>query len=215
MDGFNSNSFDRHSRRLALLCALVVAGCATTEPSEPSARIEIQEDIGFTIIEQARVGNDVRSNYNHALALLDDERYEEGIVLLEAVVEAAPHLSAPRIDLGVAYHRAGNLEAAEEALRQAIELYPEHPVAQNELGIVYRKTGRFAEARQRYEVALAVYPGYHYARRNLAILCDLYLSDLDCALSNYEAYMTTVEDDAEAAVWIADIRQRLGQQEAP
>jgi len=76
---------------------------------------------------------------------------------------------------------------------------------------VYRKTGRFAEARSSYERALAIYPGYHFARRNLAILCDLYLADLDCALANYEAYMATVPGDDEASMWIADIRNRSGQ----
>ena len=59
--------------------------------------------------------------------------------------------------------------------------------------------------------ALAVYPGFHFARRNLAILCDLYLADLDCALDNYEAYMKTVPGDEEASMWIADIRYRLDQ----
>jgi Flp pilus assembly protein TadD len=81
----------------------------------------------------------------------------------------------------------------------------------NELGIIYRKAGRFAEAKKSYEAALAVYPGYHYARRNLAVLCDLYLADLTCALENYEAYMATVPSDKQASMWISDIRNRIGQ----
>ena len=133
--------------------------------------------------------------------------------MLESVIERAPDLSAPHIDLGVAYHRNGDLEAAERYLRAALEINPEHPIAFNELGIVYRKTARFSEARQSYEAALAVYPGYHYARRNLAVLCDLYLADLECALTNYEAYMTTVHSDDEAAMWMKDVRYRLGRTE--
>jgi len=131
--------------------------------------------------------------------------------LLENVADAAPQLSAPRIDLGIAYHRAGDLEAAEINLLLALESNPDHPIAHNELGIVYRKSGRFAEAKKSYEAALAIYPGYHYARRNLAVLCDLYLADLNCALRNYEAYMTTVPSDDEAAMLIADIRSRISQ----
>ena len=92
----------------------------------------------------------------------------------------------------------------------ALESNPDQPVAHNELGIVYRKTGRFDHARKSYEAALEIYPGFHYARRNLAILCDLYLADLNCALANYEAYMTTVSSDDEASMWISDIRNRLG-----
>jgi tetratricopeptide (TPR) repeat protein len=193
-----------------ILCALsasLVAACATTsEPVRPPVNVEIQEEVGFTITEEARIGG-----YETALSYLQQGRHDEGIELLERVAEAAPELSAPRIDLGIAQHRAGDLEAAERNLLLALESNPEQPVAHNELGIIYRKTGRFLEARKSYEDALAVYPGFHFARRNLAILCDLYLADLDCALQNYEAYMKTVPSDEEASMWIADIRYRLDQ----
>ena len=195
---------------LSVTSAFIVSGCATSNPVAPSASVEIQEEVGFTIIEEARISNDVRIDYDEALLLLGQGQTEQGTALLENVVDAAPHLTAPRIDLGIAYHRAGNLEAAESSLLLALESNPDHPIAHNELGIVYRKSGRFAEARESYEAALAFYPGYHYARRNLAVLCDLYLADLNCALENYEAYMTTVPSDEEATMWIADIRQRLG-----
>jgi Flp pilus assembly protein TadD len=190
----------------------VVAGCATTsEPVRPPVNIQVQEEVGFTITEEARIGGDVRLEYETALSYLQAGRQDEGIALLEQVADAAPELSAPRIDLGIAQHRAGDLEAAEKNLLLALESNPEQPVAHNELGIIYRKTGRFNDARKSYEAALAVYPGFHFARRNLAILCDLYLADLECALENYEAYMKTVTSDEEASMWIADIRYRLDQ----
>lgn len=200
--------------QLCVLLVLILAGCAGTAPEQrPGARIEIQEAVGFTITEEARVGAAVREDYQAALDLLQNEREEQGIELLQQVADEAPGLSAPRIDLGIAYHRRGDLESAETELLAARALNPDHPIVHNELGIVYRKTGRFAEARQSYERALAIYPGFHYARRNLAILCDLYLADPGCALSNYEAYMETVIEDEEAAIWIADIRSRFGEAE--
>jgi len=191
--------------------AFLVSACATTETTRPPAKIEIQEEVGFTITEEARIGGAVRADYEEALTYLEQGRHDEGIALLEVVAGTAPELSAPRIDLGIAYHLAGSLEAAERNLLLALESNPNQPVAHNELGIVYRKTGRFDEARKSYEAALTIYPGFHYARRNLAILCDLYLADLNCALENYEAYMATVPSDEEASMWIADIRYRLGQ----
>ena len=213
MDALKSrkNRTTVHNVVLMLTSAIVISACATSDPVATPARVEIQEEVGFTIVEEARISTDVRIEYDEALILLEQGQTVQGTGLLEAVVEAAPHLSAPRIDLGIAYHRAGDLEAAESSLLLALESNPDHPSAHNELGIVYRKTGRFVEARQSYEAALTFYPGYHYARRNLAILCDLYLADLNCALENYEAYMATVPSDKEASMWIADIRQRIGQ----
>jgi len=195
---------------LAALAAILAVGCAAPVEKRPQARIEIQEEVGFTITDEAPVDAAVREEYQAALAFLEQERLAQGIELLERVVEQVPELSGPRIDLGIAYHQDGNLEAAEAALGKALELSPEHPVAHNELGIIYRKTGRFQEARASYEKALAVYPGFHYARRNLAVLCDLYLVDPQCALANYEAYMKTVPEDDEAAIWIADLQNRIG-----
>ncbi|MBT8108320.1 MAG: tetratricopeptide repeat protein [Gammaproteobacteria bacterium] len=202
-------------RTLVLLpLCLVVAACATTAPKQhPQAQLEIQEAVGFTITEKVSVSENVRADYEQALFLLEQGRTADGIAILENVVAEAPNVSGPRIDLGIAWRREGNLEAAEEHLVQALALNANHPVIHNELGIIYRQTGRFAEARRSYEAALQIYPGYHHARRNLGVLCDLYLVDLECALASYEAYMQTVPGDDEAAMWIADLRYRIGQQE--
>lgn len=196
---------------LLTMTLYLLSACATTKAPRSSSRLEVEEAVGFTITEEARVGGRVRTDYEAALTLLRQGRHDDGVALLEAVAADASQFSAPYIDLGIAYHRAGDLEAAERNLLLALEQNFDHPIAHNELGIVYRKSGRFAEARRSYEDALAIYPGYHFARRNLAILCDLYLGDLDCALRNYEAYMATVPGDDEASMWIADLRLRSGQ----
>jgi len=205
---------DISNRVLILALTILMSACATTESSrKPAARIEIQAQVGFTIKEEARISSGVRSDYAEAIRNLEQGDLERGIDELQAIVDAAPQLVAPRVDLGIAFHLAGDLTAAENSLLAALDSSPGHPIAHNELGVVYRKTGRFREARQSYEAALATYPGYHYARRNLAILCDLYLSDLNCALANYEAYMATVPDDDEATMWITDLRYRIGRGE--
>jgi Flp pilus assembly protein TadD len=203
-----------NSRILILLSLTAfMAACATSsEKPRAKARIDVQEQVGFTITEPVTVSDHVRVDYEQALSYLRQGEPERGTALLNDVVVAAPHVSGPRIDLGIAYHASGDLEAAETHLRQALELNPDHPMVHNELGIIYRKTGRFAEARRSYEAALAIYPGYHYARRNLGVLCDLYLADLDCALASYEAYMTTVPGDAQATMWITDLRNRMSQE---
>ena len=224
MNSLNTSTLHAWSGRLlVLLLAAVLSACATTgststtksraKAPESSSRTEIEEAVGFTIVEEGRVTADVRNRYAEALELIERGDHAGGVALLEAVTTDAPHLSAPFVDLGIEQRRAGDMAAAEASLKRAIEAAPEHPVAHNELGIVYRKIGRFDDARRHYEIALDIYPGYHFARRNLAVLCDLYLGDLACALENYEAYMAMVPDDAEASIWIADVRLRLDQGE--
>lgn len=197
-------------RAAAASAAMLLAACAGPAPA-PAPLETTGDGLSFTITEPVDVSPEVRYEFDAAVRAMQQERYREGIALLERVVAAAPDITAAHIDLGIAYRRLGELERAEESLLQARTLNPRHPVVHNELGMLYRMTGRFPEARASYEQALALQPAFHYARRNLAILCDVYLADLSCALANYEVYVEAVPEDEEAAMWVADIRNRAGQ----
>jgi tetratricopeptide (TPR) repeat protein len=159
------------------------------------------------------VTDELRADYEAAVRMLEEAKYEPGIALLLKVIEQAP--AAANIDLGIAYARTFDLDRAEASLNNALELNLQIPAAYNELGLVQRRKKEFAKARASYEAALAQSTDFHYAHRNLAILCDLYLGDDKCALEHYEAYNRIVPDDAEVAKWIADLRKRGSQKEKP
>ena len=165
---------------------------------------------GFVIMEVSHMDEASRRDFEVAVALLNDRKYDGAIELLEKVIEQSPGVTAPYIDIAIAYQHVGKMEQAEEHLKTALHLVPEHPVACNEYGLLYRKTGRFAEARAIYEKAIARFPEYYPAHRNLGVLCDLYLNDPACALDHYEIYSKAVPEDQQVKLWIADLRARLG-----
>jgi TolA-binding protein/Flp pilus assembly protein TadD len=174
----------------------------------PTVRLDVLAGAGFTITDAARVAPELRERYLAAVGYLEQGLQERGIAELGAVTEQAPELANPHVDLGIAYGRAGDLGQAAASLEQGLAVSADHPIALNEIGLIYRKQGRFAEARASYEKALALYPDFHVANRNVAILCDLYQRDYDCALRHYRAYQALAPDDAQAAIWIADIEGR-------
>jgi len=164
---------------------------------------------GFIIMEIPHMDETSRRDFEIAVAMLNDQEYDRAIEILEKVIEQSPGVTAPYIDIAIAYRYVGKLKQAEENLKIALQLVPEHPVACNEYGLLYRKTGRFAEARAIYEKAIARFPDYYLVHRNLGILCDLYLNDPACALDHYEIYSKAVPEDQRVKLWIADLRARL------
>ena len=165
---------------------------------------------GFLITEIPRVDEASQRDFDRAVTMLKAQDYDEAIVLLERVIGRSPGVTAPYIDLAIAYGHTGRSEQAEENLKTALHMFPGHPVACNEFGLLYRRTGRFAEARAIYEMAIARFPEYYPARRNLGILCDLYLGDPACALEQYEVYSDANPYDEQVKLWVADLRARLG-----
>jgi Tfp pilus assembly protein PilF len=199
------------------------AGCATKgkvkpnqviqEPSMPKGptvtRFENGRE-GFVITEVPHIDETTRKDFDRAVAMLKDQKYDDAIDLLKKIIEQSPGVTAPYIDIAIAYQHINKLEQAEAYLKTAQKLFPEHPVVCNEYGLLYRKTGRFAEARAIYEKAIARFPDYYPLHRNLGILCDLYLNDPACALRHYEIYSQARPGDKQVKLWIADLHARLG-----
>ena len=219
------------SLHLLLAAGLVVlAGCATggktkVEPVPKAAAVaprpspqQAGSDVerltggreGFVIRERSSLDAQSRTEFDQAVLLIREEKYEKGAELLEKVLARSPGLTAPHVNAAIAYGGMKKPEQAEKHLKSALELVPGHPVASNEYGLLLRKAGRFAEARAVYERSLAAFPEYHPVERNLAILCDLYLRDLVCAREHYELYSKAQPRDKQVTLWLADLQSPTG-----
>ena len=201
----------------------VLSGCATDRTVEPEGVVHAPPVTqghkvgqladgrqGFVITEVPQLDDGARRDFQRAVAMLNDGHHEQAVDLLEKVVKQSPGVTAPYINLAIAYRRLDKLEQAEVNLKTALVLVPGHPVACNEYGLLYRETGRFGDARAVYEKALVRFPEYYPMHRNLAILCDLYLNDLECALEHYEIYSRVRPEDEQVQLWISDLRMRIG-----
>jgi tetratricopeptide (TPR) repeat protein len=198
----------RLGRLAVLVLVTAVLGCGASGVTR-RAQVENRDENGFTVLEDVRIGIGVRSDFRKAIDALSADEHEGGIELLLVVAEDVPNSTTVQINLAIAYGKLGDLENAEASIDRALELNSRHPAAHNERGILHRRRGRFVEARESYEAALSIFPNYHLARRNLAILCDLYLLDPECALENYETYQESMPDDEAMSIWIADVRNRM------
>jgi tetratricopeptide (TPR) repeat protein len=209
---------------LGLLTALsLVAGCAVSTPAVPEpvvqrppvvekqtiARLD-GERTGFVITETPDPTALWHSNFDRAVALLQEGRDTEAIPILEEIVLQSPGVTAPFINLAMAYRHTEQFDQAEQQLQAALKLVPGHPVANNEYGLLLRQTGRFTESREVYEATLHMFPEYLPVRLNLGILCELYLKDSDCAVEQYKFYREANPDNEAVPVWIADLNLRMG-----
>lgn len=190
-----------------LLAALLLTGCV----GGPAGTVRQDGSGSIHIVENNSIDLAVREDFDAALQHLQEGRYEKAIELLNKVIRGSHNNSAPYINIAMAYQEIGEMERAGENLKKALEINPDHPVANNEYALLHRRSGRYIEARELYERLLRKYPDFLPARKNLGILCELYLNDAQCALAQYETYLASNPEDETVKIWIAGLKQSLGQ----
>jgi len=196
-----------YQKYLVLFVALTLGACATGT----GKKAVVVESDDIVISEEYGIDTALNEMFQQAVKLINDKKYAPAIELLVEVTDKTNKHSAPYINLAIAYSETGKVKEAEKILLRAIKINPQHPVTNNELGLLYRKTGRFSEAKSSYEKVINLYPQFLPARKNLGILCDLFMADLDCAISQYEAFLQFQPDNKKMKIWLVDLKRRAGQ----
>jgi tetratricopeptide (TPR) repeat protein len=153
--------------------------------------------------------------YGRALELARRGDVTEAELEFGQLAAAYPDYAGPQINIGLLRRKAGNLEAAEQALRLATERNPASAIAWTELGVTLRLLGRFEAAADAYRRAIAANPGHAAAHRNLGVLLDLYLDRPVDALAAFERYRELNADDKQVSAWVAELKQRVARLQTP
>jgi len=155
------------------------------------------------------------AEFARAVDLMRSGNAGEAELEFKQLAAGYPQLAGPHVNLGILHRKAGRLDPAVEALREAVQRNPASAVAWTELGVTLRMRGNFQDAAAAYERAIAADPAFAPSHRNLGVLRDLYLGDPQGALAALEQYQALTGEDKPVKGWIAELRQRTGKPAAP
>lgn len=150
------------------------------------------------------------ADFNRAVGFMRSGNTTEAELEFKQMILSYPALSAPYVNLGILYRKAGHLDQSEEVLKTAVERNGTNAIAWNELGATQRLRGEFPDAAASYEKAIAADANFAPAYRNLGVVSDLYLGDPERALTALERYKELTGEDRPVTSWIAELRQRTG-----
>jgi tetratricopeptide (TPR) repeat protein len=184
----------------------------TTSASKGSTKTEKStKDSSGTLLAQPkfRINKKTAAAYNEALKHMRAKNYDTAILEMHKVAKMDERISGPWVNIGVAQKELGYMDKAKVAFEKALQINPNNPYALNELAILNREDGKFEQAENLYKQALAAYPDYKNAHLNLAILCDVYLRKIDCALGHYQEYLKlSGGHDKQVAVWVSQLKKQ-------
>lgn len=193
-------------------CANIPSLKKSTTASKASAKTEksASKSEGKILAQpNFRISKKTASAYNTALKHMRAKNYDTAIIEMQKVAKMDERISGPWVNIGVAHKELGDAEKARTAFEQALKINPNNPYALNELAILKREDGQFEQAEKLYMKALSAYPDYKNAHLNLAILCDVYLRKIDCALGHYQEYLNlSGGQDKQVIAWMSQLKKQ-------
>ena len=188
--------------------ALVVAGCASSGPSERPDRAPEAVAAGVPV-EMPEIPPEAMTLYEQAVAVMASGDFLDAELRFKEFLLQYPAYPGAHVNLAIIHSQNGNDEAAQAAIDAALALNPNHAAALNQQGMLLRRNGKFIEAEAAYLKAVTASPDYALAHYNLGVLNELYLQRLDVALQHFEIYQELTGGDEQVEKWIADLRRRV------
>jgi len=136
----------------------------------------------------------------------DSARRSQAIDAYLNIVEKAPAWLEPRLNLGTLYYESGNLEAAAQQFKTAVEIAPGNPLAHFNRASVLDDLGELEGAARHFEEALRLTPGFADAHYNAARVYEK-LGAAATARMHWQRYL----DLDPSSAWSDYARERLAE----
>ncbi|OWK46861.1 tetratricopeptide repeat protein [Fimbriiglobus ruber] len=149
----------------------------------------------------------------HAASLLQQNRPDQAIPLLQRAIEDYPESNWARVLLGRAWLRVGNLATAEAVLREAVRRAPETVEAQFYLGVVLSEQKQFAAAIPFFRQAVQLKPDYALAWYNLGF-CNKQIGKRGEARTAFQSAVDCRSQFAEARANLGELMAEDGETDA-
>ncbi|MCK0164020.1 tetratricopeptide repeat protein [Marinobacter sp. S6332] len=114
------------------------------------------------------------------------------------------------VQQGSLAYEQGDISGAIKAWQRAVELNHNDAATLNNLALLLKQKHRFQEAAELLETGIKQSPTVADLHYNLAVISELYLLDLDRALTHYKRYQAlSADEDKKVTGWVADLERRL------
>lgn len=203
--------FAKHG--LLLLAGSLLAGCGSMVKEEGPVPAQPSAASAPTVTEasQPGVSDALMLSFRRGTTAMERKQWAAAETEFRGLIAKAPDLPGPQVNLALVYLASGRTAEGEAALKAAAQRWPDFAPAQFQLGVWLSDRGQFKDADRAFAAALAADPDYGPAHYDRGIINELYLQNLQVALTHYEAYQgLQATPDPEVARWITDLRRRTG-----
>ncbi len=132
--------------------------------------------------------------YGRAVALAAVGNLRQSNALLRAVLAQYPHLTNPRVSLGLNDQKMGHYSAAAKEFRLVLQEDPGNEIAHFDLGVSYFKLGQPQSAMEELRAALAIAPYYTQAENLLGTIW-LHQGNYQKAATHFHHILTIDPED--------------------
>jgi tetratricopeptide (TPR) repeat protein len=217
-----------------LSCGILLSACSSFQTEnktssksykktvvQSSASNQRQSDIDDTSINLSKnnlidpmadiqINSEIKESYKQTSSFIKQNKYQKALNLMIKVKGKYPQLSGPNYQMARIYLLQKQFKKALEQIDISVQKNPRNYYAISLQGVILKNQGKFKEAKLSYLKAIDIFPNYSKSHLNLGVLADLYLGDLELALSEYKTYMTlTSNKDKKVANWILEVNRRL------